>query len=265
MYRPAGKYKYRPNTKKIYEEHYGVIIPDDYEVHHILPERLGGTHDISNLTVLHWTDHALAHLELYEKFGDPRDLCAYHMISGRNRDAHLVACSMGGKKSQEAKKARGELNGFQLFDEAKRRTVASKAGSISGLKQKELGLGIHTDEETRREWARLGALAVVEKNGFTDPNRQAERGRKGGAKNKGARWYNDGTNNLRYTVTQQAEEPFDEFLKRTGMKAGKTTNRTVGARFYNDGVNQFMFVQSDHAESFEEFLDNNGFKQGRLK
>ena len=265
MYRPAGKYKYRPNTKKLYEEHYGVTIPDDYEVHHVLPERLGGTHDISNLTVLHWTDHALAHLELYEKFGDPRDLCAYHMISGRNRDAHLVACSMGGKKSQEAKKARGESNGFQLFDEAKRKAVAAKAGSIGGSKQKELGLGIHVDEETRREWAKLGALAVIEKNGFTDSNRQAERGKKGGVKNKGARWYNDGIANFCYTAAQQMEEPFDEFLKRTGMKAGKTTNRTVGAKFYNDGVNQFMFVQSDHAESFEEFLVNNGFKKGRLK
>lgn len=221
MYRPAGKYKYRPNTKKLYEEHYGVTIPDDYEVHHVLPERLGGTHDISNLTVLHWTDHALAHLELYEKFGDPRDLCAYHMISGRNRDAHLVACSMGGKKSQETKKARGESNGFQLFDEAKRKAVALKAGSIGGSKQKELGLGIHVDEETRREWARLGALAVIEKNGFTDPNRQAERGKKGGVKNKGARWYNDGVTLFKYTAAQQEVESFDDFIARTGFKKGR--------------------------------------------
>ena len=221
MYRPAGRYKYRPNTKKLYEEHYGVTIPDDYEVHHVLPERLGGTHDISNLTVLHWTDHALAHLELYEKFGDPRDLCAYHMISGRNRDAHLVACSMGGKKSQEVKKARGEANGFQLFDEEKRKAVAAKAGSIGGTKQKQLGIGIHVDEETRREWARLGALAVIEKNGFTDAARQAERGKKGGVKNKGARWYNDGVTLFKYTVAQQEVESFDDFIARTGYKKGR--------------------------------------------
>jgi hypothetical protein len=224
MYRPAGHYKYRPNTKKLYEEHYGVTIPDDYEVHHVLPERLGGTHDISNLTVLHWTDHALAHLELYEKFGDPRDLCAYHMISGRNRDAHLVACSMGGKKSQEAKKARGEANGFQLFDEEKRKAVAAKAGSIGGTKQRQLGIGIHVDEETRREWARLGALAVIEKNGFTDAARQAERGKKGGVKNKGARWYNDGVTLFKYTAAQQEVESFDDFIARTGYKKGRLKN-----------------------------------------
>lgn len=243
-----------------------MTIPDDYEVHHVLPERLGGTHDISNLTVLHWTDHALAHLELYEKFGDPRDLCAYHMISGRNHDAHLVACSMGGKKSQEAKKARGEANGFQLFDEAKRKAIASKAGSVGGAKQKELGLGIHAQtREERLAIASKGGQASIEINGLKDSVLQAERGKKGGVKNKGARWYNDGVANFCYTAAQQMEEPFDEFLKRTGMKAGKTANRTVGAKFYNDGVNQFMFVQSDHAESFEEFLANNGFKKGRLK
>lgn len=224
MYRPAGRYKYRPNTKKLYEEHYDVTIPDGYEVHHVLPERLGGTHDISNLTVLHWTDHALAHLELYEKFGDPRDLCAYHMISGRNRDAHLVACSMGGKKSQEAKKARGEANGFQLFNEERRKAIASKAGSIGGTKQRQLGIGIHVDEETRREWARLGALAVIEKNGFTDATRQSERGKRGGIKNRGFKWYHDEKAEFKYTADQQKMESFDDFISRTGYKKGRLKN-----------------------------------------
>lgn len=221
MYKPADSYKYRPNTKKLYEEHYNVVIPDDYEVHHVLPPRLGGTHDISNLTVLHQEDHALAHLELYEKFGDPRDLCAYHMISGRSREAHLTACAMGGRASQIAKKERGEANGFQLFDEEKRKAIAARAGQIGGTKQKELGLGIHTDEETRREWARLGALAVIEQNGFTDPKRQSERGKRGGVKNKGFRWYHDGAAQFKYTAAQQLTELFDDFIARTGFKKGR--------------------------------------------
>ena len=221
MYKPADSYTYRPNTKKIYEEHYGVVIPDEYEVHHVLPVRLGGTHDIGNLTVLHQEDHALAHLELYERFGDPRDLCAYYMISGRDHEAHLAACAMGGRASQVAKKERGELNGFQLFDEEKRKAIASKAGSIGGKKQKELGMGIHTDEETRREWARLGAMAVIEKNGFKDAARQSERGKKGGVKNKGARWYNDGTTLFKYTAAQQLVESFGDFIARTNFNIGR--------------------------------------------
>lgn len=221
MYKPADSYAFRPNTKKLYEEHHNVIIPDEYEVHHVLPVRLGGTHDVSNLTVLHQEDHAMAHFELYEKFGDPRDLCAYHMISGRNREAHLAACAMGGRASQVAKKERGDLNGFQLFDEAKRKAIAAKAGAIGGAKQKELGMGIHVDEETRRGWARLGAKAVLEKNGFLDRERQSERGKKGGVKNKGAKWYNDGTRLFKYTATQQEQESFEDFLQRTGMKKGR--------------------------------------------
>lgn len=221
MYKPADSYTFRPNTKKLYEEHYAVIIPDDYEVHHVLPVRLGGTHDISNLTVLHQEDHALAHLALYEKFGDSRDLCAYHMISGRNHEAHLIACAMGGKASQVAKKERGDLNGFQLFDEAKRKAVASKAGSIGGTKQKELGLGIHVDAETRREWARMGAQAVLERNGFLNSEVQSERGKKGGVKNKGFKWCNDGTSTFKYTAAQQEQESFEDFLQRTGMKKGR--------------------------------------------
>jgi len=220
MYKPADSYKYRPNTKKLYEEHYNVIIPDDYEVHHALPLRLGGTHDISNLTVLHQEDHALAHLALYEKFGDPRDLCAYHMISGRNREAHLAACAMGGRASQIAKKERGEANGFQLFDEVKRKTIASMAGAIGGTKQKELGLGIHTDEETRREWAKLGASAVKEQ--FSASDIQSSRGKRGGVKNAGFKWYSDGVKDMKYTAAMQKAESFEDFLNRTGHKKGRT-------------------------------------------
>lgn len=266
MYKPANHYKYRPNTKKIYEEHHGVIVPDDCEVHHVLPIRLGGTHDVSNLTVLHQKDHALAHLELYKKFGDPRDLCAYHMISGRNREAHLAACSMGGKAAHVAAQSRGQILGFAALSPERRREIASKAGKIGGNKQKALRLGIHAQtREERLLIASMGGLASVEKNGFKDAARQSERGKKGGVKNIGAKWYNDGASNFCYTALQQKEEPFDELLKRTGMRAGKVTSRLIGAKFYNDGINQFMFVQSDHAEGFDEFLTSNGFKKGRLK
>lgn len=221
MYKPADSHKYRPNTKKLYEEHYGVVIPDGYEVHHILPERLGGTHDISNLTVLYQDDHALAHLELYERLGDYRDLCAYHMISGRDHEAHLVACAMGGKASQIAKKERGDLNGFQLFDQEKRKAVAAKAGRIGGTKQRDLGIGIHVDADTRLSWSKMGGYASIESNGFLDSSRQSERGKKGGVKNKGAKWYNDGNRLYKYTAAQQLTESFDDFIERTNMKKGR--------------------------------------------
>lgn len=220
MYKNDKPAETRPNTKKLYEEHYGVVVPDDYEVHHILPVRLGGTHDIRNLTVLFKDDHALAHLELYQTFGDVRDLCAYHMISGRDQEAHLAACAAGGRASQIAKKARGEANGFQLFSPERRAEIAAKAGQIGGARQRDLGIGIHADAEARAGWAKLGALAVAGQ--FADPEVQASRGRRGGVKNKGFRWYSDGQKDIKYTSAQQEVEPFDQFIARTGYKQGRT-------------------------------------------
>lgn len=267
MYKPKSSYEYRPDTRKIYLEYYKMEdIPVDHQVHHILPVRLGGTHDISNLILLNRLDHANAHLELYKRFLDIKDLCAYHMIIGNTVEAHLIACSKGGKQSQIDKKLRGELNGFQLFDKEKRKLIASKAGIIGGNKQVKLKLGIHTTDINKRiEWARLGGYASIEANGFNDSNKQSERGKRGGPKNKGFKWYNDGINDSKYTTMQIKSEQFEDFLKRTGMKPGRCKSIDFGSKFYNDGVNHFMFRPSDHLESFEEFLTTNQFNKGRLK
>jgi hypothetical protein len=39
----------------------------------------------------------------------------------------------------------------------------SEAGKKGGKHQVENGLGIHTDSETRKQWSRLGGLAVIDK------------------------------------------------------------------------------------------------------
>ena len=221
MAKPTGTKPFRPNTRKIYEEYHKIKVSKEYDIHHVLPIRLGGTHDVANLVPLTRQDHAQAHFELYQKHKDPRDLCAYYMILGRNREAHLIACSLGGKASQAIKKRRGDLNGFQLFDKSKLKKVTSKAGAIGGTKQKELGLGIHTDSDTRRKWAKLGGLASIEKNGFKDSSRQSARGKIGGLKNKGSKWYNDGKKLFKYTADQQLKESFDDFIIRTGLNKGR--------------------------------------------
>lgn len=221
MYQTKEPKPFRPNTKKMYEEHHQVVVPDDYDVHHILPVRLGGTHEMSNLTVLHRLDHSEAHMELYRIYGDVKDLCAAHMIAGRTVEAKLAAASKGGLVGHENRRARGDLTGFQLMSEARRKEVAAKAGEVGGTRQRDLGIGIHVDAETRAEWARLGGIATVEQNGFKDSARQAARGAKGGPKNKGFRWCHDGVRQFKYTAAQQKVEPFDEYLARTGLKSGR--------------------------------------------
>lgn len=255
---------YRPNTRKLYEDFHQVCVLPVFEIHHVLPVRLGGTHDVSNLIPVTRDEHVQAHFDLWVEYGDPRDLCAAYMISGRNKEAHLVACAMGGTASQIKKRATGMLNGFQQFDKKKRIRVASNAGKIGGAAQVLKRLGIHVDDAAQRSaWARMGAEAV--KKQFSQPEVQASRGRRGGLKNKGAKWYRDAQGQAQaYTATMQLVEPFDVFLKRTGFAAGGRKG-TKGSKFYNNGVKQWMFDAAKHDISFEVFLQNNGFIKGRLK
>lgn len=263
MYRSCKPKAYRPNTKKIYEEHHGAKVPKGYAVHHKLPLRLGGTHDVSNLAMLDREAHIQAHLGLYEKYGDVRDLCASYMLRGLPDEARKVAAAEGGRVSNARAKARGQVLGFGAQTQERRKEVASVAGSIGGAKQRDLGMGIHVDAKTRSEWAKLGAAAVAEQ--FSDPEVQASRGKRGGVKNKGFKWCHDGVRQVKYTAGMQADEPFDEYLARTGMKEGKGKSDLVGSKFYNDGERQFMFSQKQNAESYEEFIARTGYKKGRLK
>lgn len=240
------------------------VLPQ-FEVHHILPVRLGGTHAVANLMPVTRAEHVQAHLDLFVAHGDPRDLCAAHMIAGRDREAHLVACAMGGVASQRAKRARGIANGFQLFSRTKRRRVAAAAGRVGGAMQVLNRMGIHVDDAAQRSaWARLGAEAVKER--FTRPAAQAARGRKGGARNAGSRWYRDANAKpQKYTAAMQTKESFELFLHRTGFETGKGRSISKGSRFYNNGVEQWMFDPAKHDTSFEVFLQKNDFKKGRLK
>lgn len=257
--------EFRPNTRKIYEECYQVCVLPAFEVHHVLPVRLGGSHEPDNLIPVTRGEHVQAHLDLWVEHGDPRDLCAAYMISGRDREAHLIACSMGGKRSQKVKRERGDLNGFQLFDRDKRVEIARIAGRRGGMTQVVKRLGIHTDNaELRSEWARMGALAVREV--FSESERQASRGRRGGVKNRGAKWYLDAEGKpQKYTENMQKAESFDAFLARTGFKPGRGESNLKGSSFYNDGESQWMFNPENHEVSFEDFVKSHGFNRGRLK
>jgi hypothetical protein len=204
------------NYKKLYEEHHGPI-PQDYEIHHIIPRYAGGTDDISNLVALSKEDHKKAHMERYEKYGDFRDLCAYHMIGYNFSEAHQVSSSEGGK-----------IGGTKVYDtgvgifrsEKERKIWAAMGGRIGGKMQKENGLGIHTpNKELRLQWASKGGKAS---GVFQDPKRQSEFGKRGGVKNKGFRWYIDENgNNKKYTPTQQINENFEDFIKRTQFTRGR--------------------------------------------
>lgn len=220
-YKPRSDPDYRPNTRKLYEDHHGIKLPKTLAVHHILPPRLGGSHDISNLVALTRDEHIAAHLKLYEEHGDVRDLCASYMLRGLSHEARKVAAAAGGRAGHVAMKARGQKNGFQLQPKKRMIEIAKAAGAIGGRVQRDLKLGIHgLSPEDALEVCRLGGLASCAVNGWRDSAVQAENGKRGGVKNAGYKWYHDGTTEFKYTAAQQAVEPFDAFIERTGMTPG---------------------------------------------
>ena len=210
----------KTNCRALYIIHYGEI-EKDFQVHHKLPIRLGGTHHPDNLIALSKEEHALAHLDLYCQYGDVRDFCAYYVITNNIEEVRLLNCSIGGKKADELNKSLGRKTGFQLFDEDKRKRIASKAGSVGGKVNYENQLGIFSPDANRLEYARLGGLAVIEINGFKDKKRQSDRGKKGGKKNKGFKWYNDGINTYKYTKLQQETEDFEKFIEKNNFIRGR--------------------------------------------
>lgn len=75
-------------------------------IHHIIPKYMGGSNDPSNLIELTVLEHALAHLNLYEEYGNPNDLLAYNGLMGLKDSAECAAeasriANLGKKPSPE--------------------------------------------------------------------------------------------------------------------------------------------------------------------
>lgn len=51
--------------------------------HHIIPKYMGGTDDPSNIIELTIEEHAIAHMELYEKYNNIEDYLAWKGLSGQ--------------------------------------------------------------------------------------------------------------------------------------------------------------------------------------
>jgi hypothetical protein len=107
-----------------------------YHTHHIVPKHMGGTDDSTNLVRLTVEEHAQAHLELYEKYGDERDLVAHRMLLGQITKAEAIKIIQKLPKSEAWKaKARlrtGEKNGmYGKKQSEKQKKAVSIANSVS--------------------------------------------------------------------------------------------------------------------------------------
>ena len=124
--------------------------------------------------------------------------------------------------------------------------VASKAGKIGGSIVYKEKIGIFRSEEERKVWASMGGKTLSSKEfcywasnegrkkrasmggkvgAFTNPDIQRALGKRGGVKNKGFVWINNGEEEIKYTKKRQKQTPIDVFLEQnTNFKRGRLKN-----------------------------------------
>jgi hypothetical protein len=105
--------------------------------HHIVPKYMGGSDDPSNLIELTIEEHAQAHLELYNKFGNKQDLIAYRALSGQMTQA-------------EALLEKNRLGGITQGNRNK------ESGQIYELGKRSYPMKEHVKKQLSKSWSRSG-------------------------------------------------------------------------------------------------------------
>ena len=220
------------NYRKRYIEKYGPI-EKGMELHHIKPKRLGGTDELDNLVLLTREEHSEAHLRLYERFNDSRDLCAYYMLSGKFKTTREANAAAGGKIGGQLTFEEGL--GFHGAAKELRSKWAAMGGRAAQKTQRENGIGAFYNKKLKEKICSLGGKAGIfsidyyinrglskEDAALEIKKLQSQNGKKGGRKNANSRWINDGSRMFKYTQKEQDILPIEEFLRQNKkIKLGK--------------------------------------------
>ena len=132
--------------------------------HHILPKHAGGSSD-GETVVLNTVEHSIVHYLRYLKYGQTKDLTAYHMLSGNFESLSQYAGRQAAKVCRKNKK-----NSF--FDPILHKKAASKGGKVTGAKNVKSGhllrisqdpiLKAQRSEKLRgRIWVNNGTISML--------------------------------------------------------------------------------------------------------
>jgi len=129
---------------------------------------------------------------------------------GCSEEKRKEFCSLGGKKAAQINKEEGTAIFSSEVRERQHKTLREKQ------------ISAYYDPLLRKSISSKGGKngmfseSYCQRNGISEAERkrlQSERGKLGGPKNKGFRWYNDGVKDYKYMPEQQKELSFEEFLK----------------------------------------------------
>lgn len=146
---------------------------------------------------------------------------AYYFSLIKEKEDYLNCCYSSGILDLRINSKAGKVGGSLVRDKKigifrsneERKIWASEGGKIGGKKQADLGLGFHvykSNPDLHKIWASKGGTTSAQ---FKKKEFQSEMGKRGGVKNKGFVWINDGKNSFKYTKKQQLQIPLDIFLK----------------------------------------------------
>lgn len=138
----------------------------------------------------------------------------------KKREDYLNMCYSSGCLDLRINSKAGKVGGCIVRDrkigifrsEEEKKIWCSMGGKVGGKIQAELGLGFHqykNNPELHKKWSSMGGKAS---GMFQDKKFQSEMGKRGGIKNKGFIWINDGNKSFKYTKRQQEIISIDQFL-----------------------------------------------------
>jgi hypothetical protein len=106
-----------------------------YHNHHIVPKYLGGTDDKSNIVRITIDEHAEAHRQLFEMYGDIRDYVAYKsLLKQMEQEERIkILSSLGGKNSAKIRKARRNDPHMIKSREKRSKKYAGKGNPMFGI------------------------------------------------------------------------------------------------------------------------------------
>ena len=184
--------------------------------HHIIPKHMGGTDDPENLVKLTVEDHAIAHKELYEKYGKQEDKVAWLALSGQAKHKEFIVerASLGGKIQGKINAETGHMSKIQkLGDIVENGRLGGKATIASGK-------GAFGDPELRIEVAKMGGKVqgkINAENGHLKniSNEYWSGVKNGEIKRTKKSWYTNGSDSI---LVIEGETPPDDFYKGRKIK-----------------------------------------------
>ncbi len=171
-------------------------------IHHIIPRHQGGTDDPSNLIELTVEEHAKAHLDLYEKYKNEKDLLAYRCLMGYLSKQEIIEerIRIGGKTQGKRNTQSGHIQTIQKLSDP---VAAGRKGGSTTISR---GKGSFADPAER--------LKSASKGGKTQGKRNAQSGhlkriaQMPNNRSKGKQWVTNGTENKMITKGSPVPDGF---------------------------------------------------------